>query len=83
MLDKSLELSDAIKTETLLAGLGPAYESTLVGLESSTTAGFKEVISRLGKAKIRLRGPYNEERYRYPLTVTLARRTFIKSNDLD
>ena len=81
MLDQASRPSDAIKAETLLAGLGPANESILMGLESNSTASFEEVVLRLRKAEIRLRGLYSKERYRYLLTVTLARRTFTKSND--
>ena len=56
MLNIALKLSDAIKTETLLAGLGPEYEVTLVGLDTSSTIDFKEIMLRLRKAKIRLKG---------------------------
>ena len=56
MLDSALKPSDAIKTETLLAGLGPEYEATLVGLDASSTADFEETVSKLRKAKIRLKG---------------------------
>jgi hypothetical protein len=55
MLNSALKLSDAIKTETLLAGLGPKYEVTLVGLDASDTTDFKDTVSRLRKAKIRLK----------------------------
>jgi hypothetical protein len=47
---------DAIKTETLLASLGPKYEATLVELEASSTIGFEETVSRLRKAETRLKG---------------------------
>jgi hypothetical protein len=56
MLDGALKLSDAIKTETLLASLGPKYKATLVGLEASSIIGFKETVSRLRKAETRLKG---------------------------
>ena len=56
MLDSTLKLSDVIKMETLLAGLGPEYEATLVGLDASSTADFKETVLKLRKAKTRLRG---------------------------
>jgi hypothetical protein len=55
MLDIASKPSDAIKTETLLAGLGPEYEATLVGLDASSTIGFKEIVSRLKKAETRLK----------------------------
>ena len=55
MLDSALKPSDTIKTETLLAGLGPEYEVTLVGLDASSTTGFKEIVSRLRKAETRLK----------------------------
>jgi hypothetical protein len=56
MLDAASKPSDAIKTETLLAGLGPEYEATLVGLDVTSTTKFKDVISKLRKAETRLRG---------------------------
>jgi hypothetical protein len=56
MLNSALKLSDAIKTETLLVGLGPEYEATLVRLEASSVTSFEDAVSRLRKAKIRLRG---------------------------
>ena len=56
MLDSALKPSDAIKTETLLAGLGPEYEATLVGLDASSTADFKETVLKLRKAEVRLKG---------------------------
>ena len=56
MLDSALKPSDAIKTETLLAGLGPEYEATLVGLDASSTADFKETVLKLRKAEARLKG---------------------------
>jgi hypothetical protein len=46
MLDSASKPSDAIKTETLLAGLGPEYEATLVGLDASSTADFEETVSK-------------------------------------
>jgi hypothetical protein len=55
MLDSALKPSDAIKTETLLAGLGHKYEVTLAGLDASSTTGFKEIVSRLRKAETRLK----------------------------
>ena len=55
MLDSALKPSDTIKTETLLAGLGPEYKVTLVGLDASSTTGFKEIVSRLRKAETRLK----------------------------
>jgi len=56
MLNSVLKPSDAIKTETLLAGLGPEYEATLVGLDASSTADFEETVSKLRKAEARLKG---------------------------
>jgi gag-polypeptide of LTR copia-type len=55
MLDSASKPSDAIKTETLLAGLGPEYKATLVGLDASSTADFKETVSKLRKAEVRLK----------------------------
>jgi hypothetical protein len=55
MLDSASKPSDAIKTETLLAGLGPEYEATLVGLDASSTADFEETVSKLRKAEVRLK----------------------------
>jgi hypothetical protein len=55
MLNSALKPSDAIKTETLLAGLGPEYEVTLVGLDASSTTGFKEIVLRLRRAETRLK----------------------------
>ena len=51
-----LKLSDVIKTETLLAGLGPEYKATLVGLDASSTTDFEGIMSRPRKAETRLRG---------------------------
>jgi hypothetical protein len=56
MLDSVSKPSNAIKTETLLAGPGPEYEVTLVGLDASSTADFKETVSKLRKAEVRLKG---------------------------
>jgi hypothetical protein len=56
MLDSASRPSDAIKTETLLAGLGPEYEATLVGLDVNATTDFEDTVSRLRKAETRLRG---------------------------
>ena len=56
MLDSALKPSDAIKTETLLAGLGPKYEAILVGLDASSTADCEETVSKLRKAETRLKG---------------------------
>jgi gag-polypeptide of LTR copia-type len=55
ILDSALKPSDAIKTETLLAGLGPEYEVTLVGLDASDTTDFKDTVLRLRKAETRLK----------------------------
>ncbi|HEY5813547.1 MAG TPA: reverse transcriptase domain-containing protein [Terrimicrobiaceae bacterium] len=54
-LDSASKPSDAIKTETLLAGLGPAYESTLVALDASSITKFEEIVSKLRKAETRLK----------------------------
>jgi hypothetical protein len=56
MLNNALKPSDAIKIETLLAGLGPKYEATLVGLDANSTVDFKETVLKLRKAKARLKG---------------------------
>lgn len=76
MLDSASKPSDAIKTETLLAGLGPEYEATLVGLEASSTTDFEETVSRLRKAETRLKG-YGSE----PPSQNLARRTFTRNKN--
>jgi hypothetical protein len=55
MLYITSKLSNAIKTEALLAGLGPKYEVTLVGPDTSSTTGFKEIMLRLRKSETRLR----------------------------
>ena len=55
MLNSASKPSDAIKTETLLAGLGPEYEATLVGLDASSTADFEETVSKLRKAEAGLK----------------------------
>ena len=55
MLNSASKPSDAIKIETLLAGLGPKYEATLVGLDVSSTVDFKETVSKLRKAEVRLK----------------------------
>jgi chlorite dismutase len=54
-LDSILKPSDTIKIETLLAGLGLEYESTLVALEVSNATNFEDVVSKLRKAKTRLK----------------------------
>ena len=76
MLDSASKPSDAIKTETLLAGLGPEYKVTLVGLDSSSTTGFKEIVSRLRKAQTKLKnqGIINTH------GLNEARKTFIKND---
>jgi hypothetical protein len=55
MLDSALKPSNAIKIETLLAGLGPKYKVTLVGLDASNTTNFKDTVLRLRKAETRLK----------------------------
>ena len=55
MLNVALKPSNAIKTKTLLAGLGPKYETTLVGPDASSTTGFKDTVLRLRKAETRLK----------------------------
>ena len=61
---------------TLLAGLGPEYKVTLVGLDSSSTTGFKEIVSRLRKAQTKLKnqGIINTH------GLNEARKTFIKND---
>lgn len=54
-LDQASKPSDTIKTETLLAGLGPAYDPTLVALEAGSIAKFEDIVSRLRKAEMRLK----------------------------
>ena len=54
-LDEESKPSDTIKTETLLAGLGPAYEPTLVALEAGPITKFEDIVSRLRKAETRLK----------------------------
>ena len=76
MLDSASKPSDAIKTETLLAGLGPEYEVTLVGLDASSTTGFKEIVSRLRKAETRLKGQGVINTH----GPNEARKTFIKND---
>ena len=56
MLNSALKPSDTIKTETLLTGLGSEYKVTLVRLDASSTADFKETMSKLRKAETRLKG---------------------------
>jgi hypothetical protein len=53
MLDSASKPSNAIKTETLLAGLGPEYEATLVGLDASSTADFEDTVSKLRKTEVK------------------------------
>ena len=55
-LDSTSKPSDAIKIETLLASLGPVYESTLAGLDASDTVGFENVVAKLKRAETRLKG---------------------------
>jgi hypothetical protein len=45
-LNKALKPSDEAKAEILLAGLGPEFEVTLVGLNVSSTATFEDNISK-------------------------------------
>jgi hypothetical protein len=54
-LDQASKPSDTIKTETLLAGLGPAYDPTLVALEAGSITKFEDIVSRLRKAEMRLK----------------------------
>jgi transposase InsO family protein len=56
MLDQASKPSDTIKTETLLAGLGPVYEPTLVALEAGSITKFEDIVSRLRKVEVRLKG---------------------------
>jgi hypothetical protein len=55
-LDKDAKPSDLIKTEALLAGLGPEYEATLVALEAGSITDFEDIVSRLRKTEMRLKG---------------------------
>jgi hypothetical protein len=55
-LDKTSKPSDAIKTETLLAGLGREYEPTLIALKAGSITKFEDIVSRLRKAEMRLKG---------------------------
>jgi gag-polypeptide of LTR copia-type len=54
-LDSTSKPSDTIKIETLLAGLGLEYEPTLAALEVSNATNFEDVVSKLRKAKTRLK----------------------------
>ena len=56
-LDSASKPSDAVKVQTLLAGLGSEYESTLAALQASKTKKFEEVVSQLRMAETRLNGP--------------------------
>src|SRR3984885_7917085 len=71
MLDSASRLSDAIKIETLLAGLGPEYEATLVGIDTSSIISFEEVVLKLRRAERRLQGQGVDT-----LGQNLARQTF-------
>jgi hypothetical protein len=55
MLNSALKPSNAITTETLLVGLEPKYNITLVGLDVSATTDFKDTVLKLRKAKTRLK----------------------------
>jgi len=55
-LDSTSKPNDAIKTETLLAGLGPEYESTLAALDVSGTTSFEDIVSKFRKAETRIKG---------------------------
>ena len=55
-LDKDTKSSDLIKTEALLAGLGPEYKATLMALEAGSITDFEDIVSRLRKTEIRLKG---------------------------
>ena len=73
-LDYISKPSDAIKTETLLAGLGPEYESTLAALEVGDNTNFEDVVSKLKKAEARLKGQGKTLE-----DQNLARRTFTRN----
>src|SRR5271170_3543827 len=53
-LDAEVKPSDKIKTETLLCGLGPEYDSIQVALDSATRGTFEEVVAKLRRAESRL-----------------------------
>jgi len=53
-LDSESKPSDAVKVQTLLAGLGLEYESTLAALQVSKTKKFEEVVAQLRIAETRL-----------------------------
>lgn len=56
ILDSESKPSDAVKVQTLLAGIGSEYESTLAALQASKIRKFEEVVSQLKMAETRLRG---------------------------
>jgi hypothetical protein len=49
------KLSDAIKTETLLASLGLEYKPTLVELDASGSTAYNNVVAKLKKVEARLK----------------------------
>jgi len=53
-LDSESKPSDAVKVQTLLAGLGPEYEPTLAALQVSKTKKFEEVVAQLRIAETRI-----------------------------
>ena len=53
-LDAEAAPSDKIKTEALLCGLGPEYDSIQVALDSATRGTFEEVVAKLRRAESRL-----------------------------
>jgi hypothetical protein len=54
-LNSTSKPSDAIKTETLLASLGPEYEPMLAGLDASRSTAYNDVVAKLKKAEARLK----------------------------
>jgi hypothetical protein len=56
ILDNESKPSDVVKVQTLLAGLGSEYESTLAALQASKIKKFEEVVAQLKMAEIRLKG---------------------------
>jgi hypothetical protein len=54
-LDSTFKPSNAIKTETLLASLGPEYKPMLAGLDASGSTAYNDVVAKLKKAEARLK----------------------------
>ena len=60
-LDEKAKPSDDIKTETLLCGLKPEYDSVQVALDTAERGTFEEVVAKLRKAESRLKHRSNAE----------------------